>query len=431
MAAHRSRALALVAALSAALVLAVVLCTRDGRSDAPERFLFFAPSAPSTPPPPPPPYVALRDAAPARPLIGTAYNDFRLWGLGDAAAEAQYEALLAANFNVLTAENACKPAAIMPTRDAPPDFAPCDRVLAFAREHGMRFRLHVIGWGEWNPEWMVQLPSEEREDALLDYARAVLLHYNGSVDYVDVVNEAVCDQIAFTASKRNCGSGPGELKAGQWVPSVPSYLDRLFLLARELCAECILVYNEYGHESNADPIDGGKHERVLSTVRAALSRGVPIDAVGFQFHASNLATGHGVLGLPFAGYLPGVRHAFAHFAALGVALHVTEIDVGCTVPTMPCTPWESDGARQEAQAAVYSAALAACVENPACTVFQTWGPTDRFSWRDGGWEATAATSLAPSRLMDQRAHLFTRDYEPKAAYWALLKVLQDAAASPA
>lgn len=301
----------------------------------------------------------------------------------------------------------------------------------------------MTAWGDWNPEWVNALPADQKRGALLAMMRAILERYKlrAHITMWDVVNEAVCDSVLFTPAKQNCDPSLGRaqdlglLKGGKhstWYPDVPDYIDVAFRLARDILGpNRTLVYNDYGFESTSDLVDSDKNERVYAYVQAALARGVPIDAVGFQFHASNLATGHGVLGLPFAGYLPGVRHAFAHFAALGVALHVTEIDVGCTVPTMPCTPWESDGARQEAQAAVYSAALAACVENPACTVFQTWGPTDRFSWRDGGWEATAATSLAPSRLMDQRAHLFTRDYEPKAAYWALLKVLQDAAASPA
>lgn len=413
---------AFASSVTCVAMLAVILTARDAHDQCcPQRFVFFPPSSP---PPPPPHFVPLREAAPDWLLIGTAYNDVRLWGLNDTAEEEAYERRIAETFSVVTPENACKPFMIMPTRDGLPNWSSCDRVLAFARAHGLQFRLHVLAWNEWNPPWMEQLRADEREDALLSYTRMVLERYAGQVDIIDVVNEAVCDQILMTKAKQNCGSGPGFLKGGQWIPSVPDYLDKVFHLARELCAHCTLVLNEYGHESDGDVIDAMKHERVFATVSAALARGVPIDAVGFQFHVSELHSGNGFLGLPFSGWLPGVRRVFERFAQLGVALHVTEIDVGCHLPTLPCTLWESDAAREEGQAQVYAGVLSACIEmRGACSVFQTWGHTDKLSWRDGHWEAGAMT---PSKNMDQRAHIFAKDGSPKCAYFAMLDVLQRA-----
>jgi GH35 family endo-1,4-beta-xylanase len=272
-------------------------------------------------------FAPFRTAAPDGLLIGSAYNDGRVWGLKSPAAEEIYERVLADNFNVLTAENACKPASIMPNASGPPDFAGCDRVTAFARANDMRFRLHVLGWGEWNPPWMDALPAAERRAAVLDYAELVLTRYGTRAAFVDVINEAVCDEVAFTATKRNCGSGPAHLKAGTWVPAIDDYLDALFSRARALAPSAVLVYNEYGAESDADYVDPLKVERVLATVGAARARGVPIDAVGFQFHVSGMHSGLGLVGsVAFSGWLQGVRRTFARFEQLGVQVHVTEID---------------------------------------------------------------------------------------------------------
>lgn len=393
----------------ALFMVALLVVSRDGHRSCSDRLLFPTPSSRA---PPARVYVPLKDAAPDWLLVGTAYNDVRLWSAGDPAEEEAYERVVAETFGLVTPENACKPAVIMPSRDGPPDWSGCDRVLAFAQKHRLKFRLHVLAWGEWNPAWMQALGEGEREEALLGYVRAVLGRYAGRVDFVDVVNEAVCDDVLLTPAKQNCGSGPGHTKAGEWVPSVPGYIDKVFRLARKLCAGCTLVYNDYGFESDADVIDSNKHERVHATVAAALARGVPIDAVGFQFHVSELHNGNGLLGLPFSAWLRGVARNFGRFAQLGVQIHVTEIDVGCNMPTLSCFAWESEAAREEGQAQVYAGVLSACLESRACSVFQTWGHSDKYSWRGGGESVDAA--------MDQRAHLFDRDGQPKCAYFALL-----------
>jgi endo-1,4-beta-xylanase len=64
-----------------------------------------------------------------------------------------------------------------------------------------------------------------------------------------------------------------------------------------------------------------------------------------------------------------------------------------------------------AQALLYRDLLSICVHESACTLFQTWGFTDRHSWvpetfRGSGW-----------------ALPFDVDYEKKRAYTAMLKKL--------
>lgn len=230
--------------------------------------------------------------------------------------------------------------------------------------------------------------------------RAVLTRYKdrAHIVYWDIVNEAVCDDVLLTPAKQNCeGLGRAEdrglLKGGDfssWYPDVPDYIDAAFYLARQILGTGrVLVYNDYGFESTRDIADKGKHERVYGWVRSALLRGVPIDAVGFQFHIANIHNAEGIVGSTlFGGYMDGVKEQFDKVAALGVEVHVTEIDVGCNFPTLPCpAPFlnYNPGARQVEQAGVFAKVLSHCLSTPACTAYQMWGSTDRYSWRDGNW----------------------------------------------
>jgi hypothetical protein len=72
--------------------------------------------------------VPFKQAAPPDLLVGAAYNDFRIWSLGSSAEEATYDSIFERNFDLV--ENSCKMITIMPSRDGPLDFAPCERVLA-------------------------------------------------------------------------------------------------------------------------------------------------------------------------------------------------------------------------------------------------------------------------------------------------------------
>jgi len=294
----------------------------------------------------------------------------------------------------------------------------------------------VTAWGDWNPEWVNALPADQKRGALLAMMRAILERYKlrAHITMWDVVNEAVCDSVLFTPAKQNCDPSLGRaqdlglLKGGKhstWYPDVPDYIDVAFRLARDILGpNRTLVYNDYGFESTSDLVDSDKNERVYAYVQAALARGVPIDAVGFQFHIANIHNGEGVSGaLLFGSYMDGVRVQFNRFGALGVEVHVTEIDVGCNVPTLPCpASWlnYNPGARQEEQAGAFARILAHCLATPACTVYQMWGSTDKYSWRDGNWGAGAL----PSSWYNQYAHIFDTSYQPKLAAYALLGVLK-------
>lgn len=391
----------------------------------------------------------LRDAAPSDLLVGAAFNANRVWRADESSSDgelARYEANFAAQFGLLTPENVCKMATIKPRRHGPLNFAPCERVLDWAEARGLPVRFHTLAWGSSrglgpeaarfgdtaHPPWVSELAEEERPRVLVRYASDVLarLGNRSSIRFWDVVNEAVCDDSPFApllpepGVLSNCALNDSWLKPSAWVPSVPgggapssAYLDTMFHLARAHVprGRGWLVLNEYLAESDLSPEDPFKARRLLGVVAAALQRGVPIDAVGLQFHVSIWHAGEGALGrLLFRPWRANVAKVFSALAALGVDVHVTELDVGCNFPMQPCPPHVGRRLQLELQAAVFRDVARACLESARCTVLGLWGFTDRFSWRGG----------LPGRANDnQRAHPFDEEYRPKPAAFALSEAL--------
>src|SRR5258708_30704818 len=132
-------------------------------------------------------------------------------------------------------------------------------------------------------------------------------------------------------------------------------------------------------------------------VRDFRQRGVPIDGVGFQMHIAHLA--------------PDVASISANinrFTALGVQVHITEMDVALPVDPNG-NPRPED---LQLQADIYREIASACLSHPGCTAIQTWGFTDKYSWIGSHSKHTQAAAL-----------LFDRNYGAKPAYDALPDLL--------
>jgi endo-1,4-beta-xylanase len=93
---------------------------------------------------------------------------------------------------------------------------------------------------------------------------------------------------------------------------------------------------------------------------------------------------------------------FQRFAAPGLDLHITELDIRLQ---------DSSAASLAAQAKLYGELATICVQQPNCKVFQTWGFTDKYSWIPSfypgwGW-----------------ALPFDANYQKKPAYTSILNAL--------
>jgi endo-1,4-beta-xylanase len=217
------------------------------------------------------------------------------------------------------------------------DFAAADRIVDFARDHGMAVRGHALVWHLQNPGWLGDLSAGELRAALRDHIRTLMQRYAGRIGEWDVVNEAVADT--------------GALRHSIWLDKLgPGYIALAFRLAHEADPRAKLFYNDYGAEG-----EGTKADAVHRLVAGLRRQGVPIDGIGLQAHVDTKPP-------------PGYAANIARFAKLGLRVELTEIDVRTK---------DDDAAARRAQAEQYARLVDGC---RPCTRFTVWGLDDADSW---------------------------------------------------
>jgi endo-1,4-beta-xylanase len=342
--------------------------------------------------------------------------------------DSTYSSTLAAQYSMLEPENAMKWAAIHPRQGSyntqlcaltiqqctgsvsacqkcaaaisqcAYNFQPGDELVLFGQANGMRVRGHNLVWDVYNPTWINNLAATgtpaQMSAALQDHITTVVSHYQGQVFAWDVVNEAVSDSPQPATGTL--------LKDSIWYDqpgigvSGTGYVEQAFRWARAADPNALLFYNDYGIEDDACASGRGKFQGVYNMVADFVSRGVPINGVGFQMHidTSGCPTAAG-----FAAHLQKIT-------ALGLQAHITEMDVKIPVDSNG----NATGANLQAQAATYQRILTVCLQTSGCTAFQTWGFTDKHSWLSGQSEAAALP--------------FDVNYQPKPAFGSLMTAFE-------
>jgi GH35 family endo-1,4-beta-xylanase len=146
---------------------------------------------------------------------------------------------------------------------------PPDRVLAFARKHGMRFKGQPLMCDRWHPSWAKRQTKAEAEAFYTDWFKRVAERYGKSAFMFDVVNEA------FDTKKR--------------TPDFPLYcgdeelpfVDWAFAEAQKVFPpECKLDIN-MGVGATEWKIHG---KRYYNLCKRIVDSGIRLDSIGFQFH---------------------------------------------------------------------------------------------------------------------------------------------------
>jgi endo-1,4-beta-xylanase len=292
-------------------------------------------------------------------------------------SEALYTETLAREFSMLTPENAMKFESLHPDRDRY-DFGNADAIVDFAEAHGMQVRGHTLVWHNQLPRWLTEgnWTRDELIEILREHIMTVVGRYRGRVVAWDVVNEAVADD----------GSS---LRDSIWLRGIgPEYIDMAFRWAHEADPDALLFYNDWGGEGQ-----GPKCDAIYALVRDLWQRDVPIHGVGLQMH----------VGLDACPEPQDVAANMERLAALGLEVHITEMDVRID---LPATQEELDE-----QARVYRDMLQVCLSAENCTGFVLWGFTDSHSWIPDFFQGCGA------------ALIFDKAYHPKPGCNALMDVL--------
>lgn len=303
-------------------------------------------------------------------LVGTAVEPSNL-------SEAPFVEAMVREFASLTPGNAMKMGPLRPTRDSF-NFTDADYLVDWAEARDIEVRGHTLVWHQQTPGWLAggNWSRDQLIEILRDHITTVVGRYRGRLYAWDVVNEAVADN--------------GSLRQTVWLETIgPEYIELAFQWAREADPGVRLFYNDYNSEGS-----GAKSDAVYELVRGLRQKGVPVDGVGFQMHVTT----------DFSPAVSDVEANLARLAALGLEVHITEMDVRMPLP--------ADGSKLARQAGIYAGMLGACVDAPNCTTFILWGFTDRHSW-------------VPSTFPGFGAALpFDEDYQPKLAYHAMVELLE-------
>lgn len=305
--------------------------------------------------------------------------------------EPAYVATLTTQFAMVEPETVMKWAALhpQPTRY---DFGPADELVRLATEHHMSVRGHTLCWGVANPAWLD--PYKQAKPAMIaqllhDHIRTVVGHFRGKVFAWDVVNEALRDPGILPGDPLQDSIWYNQPGIGQ--PGV-GYIDQAFRWAHEADPDALLFYNE-----NDVLVPGRKFDAMYRMLSGMLARGVPVNGVGLQLHL-------GINGYPNTeGFLSNLRR----LAALGLQVHMTEVDVAVPVDSRG----NASAADLQQQADTYARILEICLKVSACTAFQTWGFTDKHSWIPEAHPGQGA------------ALLFDDQYRPKPAFLRILDTL--------
>lgn len=325
--------------------------------------------------------------------IGSAAHDEFVTGDEDL----QYSAVLTREFDSVTPYTAMKWGQIHPEPDRY-DFTGADAIVELAEANQMRVRGHTLIWGGAvdppNPDYVDEASTpEELRMLMTDHIQTVMGRYRGRVERWDVVNEVL-----------TLLGAPGDTDGLQ---------DHVFL--RQLGPEYIAEALELAHAADTDARlfinenfvlkPGPKQDRYFELVQELLSSDTPLHGVGFQTHLYFLpARGAGAVDAPTEDEM---KDALSRFAALGVDVEITELNVHT---------WRFEGDRDDRlaeQGEAYGAAVRACLSVSACPAVTVWLFTDRYP--------TTVESLFGR---DGEPLLFDDEYVPKPAYGAVLAALR-------
>ena len=326
--------------------------------------------------------------------VGAALNAAQFTGRDTAGV-----AIVRSQFNTVTPENILKWESVHP-RPGVYDFAAPDRYVAFGQANGMRVIGHTLVWHNQTPRWVFQNANggPASRDTLLarmrDHIYMVVGRYKGRIFGWDVVNEAVDED--------------GSLRRSPWLTIIgPDFIEKAYSYAREADPNAELYYNDYSLEN------APKRNGALALIRKLQSEGIRIAAVGLQ--------GHYKLDWPTIAQIDTTIDAFA---ALGIKVNITELDVDVLPPvTQRPTAEVTAQGTSAAGSNPYSAGLPDSLQQRLtrryADLFQAfvrhrdvidrvtfWGVGDGDSWLNN-WPVRGRTSYPL---------LFDRENRPKPAY---------------
>ena len=374
--------------------------------------------------------VSLKEAFKDSFLVGTAVNRSMVTGgtafRRSAEQNANDVALIKEQFNQLSPENDLKWQMIHPREGKDGyDFAAADAFVNFGLSNNMQVVGHTLVWHSQTPNWVfagtnppptnatsvaapnTNAPATNRfgrggfgggfgpyngprasRDELLqrmrDHIHTVVGRYKGKVKAWDVVNEALAD-----------GQGTNVLRNSLWLEIIgPGFIAKAFEYAHEADPDAILRYNDYGLENAA------KRKKLITLIKSLQAQKVPVHAIGSQAHVN--------VSMSFE----TMDQALREIAALGLPIHITELDVNSAVggqrgfgadiaknaaATQGGLVSDADKRLADAYAGIFRAFVK---HRDSVKMITFWGVNDAVSWRANGKPLLFDGDDQPKRAFD-------------------------------
>ena len=334
-------------------------------------------------------------------------------------ADSLTQRLVLRHYNTVTIENAMKAAPINP-RPGVYNWGPADAYVEFGERNDLFIVGHTLVWHNQTPAWFFTDANgnpnspQQQIERMRSHIEAVAGRYAGRVDAWDVVNEVIAED--------------GSYRPTTWVNSVgdgDELVKNAFRFAARYAPDTELYYNEFNAWRPA------KRDGIVRMVRMLQAEGVRIDGIGIQ--------GHWGLNFPKNEY---IEAAIDSFAALGVKVMITELDVdvlpltregqiigqSMSEPQFQLEEWEEflDPYKQGLPEAVQQQLTARYEElfrifwNRRDKIDRVtfWGTHDGNNWKNG----------YPVPRRTNYPMLFDRARQPKPAFDAVMAIPQGGAA---
>ncbi len=217
--------------------------------------------------------------------------------------------LIQKQFGSITAENIMKCEVIHPEWNRY-SFELADQFVDYGRKNRMFIVGHTLIWHSQLSPFVQKIKNRDSMQLFMEnHIRTIVSRYKGKVNGWDVVNEALNEDGTYRKSIFY------ELLGEDFIITA-------FRLAQEADPGAALYYNDYNIEQPK------KRAGAIAIIKKLQAAGVRVDGVGIQGHWRSYK-------VP----LQDIEESIRDFAALGVKVHFTELDLG----VLP-NPWDSDAA---------------------------------------------------------------------------------------
>ena len=235
-------------------------------------------------------------------------------------------------WNQITPENEGKWGSVEATRDVY-NWAPLDRIYAYARENNIPVKAHTFVWGSQFPTWIDNLSASEQAAEIEEWISDYCTRYPDTA-MIDVVNEAIPGHAPAAYAQNAFGN--------DWII-------KSFQLARKYCPNATLILNDYN-------VLSWDTDKFITLARPVIAAGV-VDALGAQ--------SHGLADRP----LSETTTKLNQIAALGLPIYISEYDIEKT--------------DDQAQLQVMQQQFPLFYNHASVKGITLWGYVVGKTWRDG------------------------------------------------